>query len=213
MNRNLLVGVVVVVAVACSGVGSTDGQSDTTAGSTSQTTANAPAATNPPATSGSGEPKTIELDVANPPTYDSGSGIQLTIDDARVGDLTSLSASEKEDLAIALDDPNSASLLILTITVTNGSAMPIAFFPDQGTALIGQNQVDANFFLSESFTGSGGTILDGATVTQDIYFELSQSAADVAALGQARYTVSAPFDDDTFEPLGEDVDITVNWSS
>lgn len=199
----------VVAGVACSG----SETAETIVGQSPVATSAETVATSPPATSASGEPRTIELDLASPATYESGSGVTLTIDDVRVGDLTSLSASEKEDLSIALEDPNSASLLILTITVTNGSTSPIAFFPDQGTALIGSDQVPANFFLSESFTGGGGAILDGATVTKDVYFELSQSADAVAGIGEARFTASAPFNDETFEPVGEDVDITVVWTS
>ena len=186
-----------------SGSAATVGAQPTTAAAT-DTTDQAP--------SGDGEARTIELAIANPPTYDSGSGITLTIDDARVGDLTSLPDDVAEEMAFGLDDPNSQSFLILTITVQNLSEAPVSFFPDQGTSLVGSEQVDANFFFSESFTGLGGAILDGASVTKDVYFELAESADDVAGLGQARYTVSGPFDDETFDSVDPDVDLTIGWT-
>lgn len=210
MTRALLVILAVVGAVSCDGsepggTGDTGNPADT-----DTTHASTPSATD--AEPETDEPRTIELDVSNRPSYDSGSGVTLTIDDARVGDITSLSADDLEEFSVALDNPDSRSLLVLTVTVTNAGDTPIAFYPDQGTALVGSEQAPANFLLSESFTGGGGSILDGATVTKDVYFELSQQADDVAALGQARYTASGPADEETFESLGDDVDLTVEWS-
>ena len=49
-------------------------------------------------------------------------------------------------------------------------------------------------------------------MTEDVYFELPQSADDVADLGKARYAVSGPFDDETFETVGPDVDLTIVWT-
>jgi hypothetical protein len=220
MKRVRLFLLTVILVAGCAGDDS--GSSDTTAGSGSETPTTQGDGTSTtqdggtPTTSGGaaapGEPRTIELDVTGTPTYDSGSGVTLTIDDARVGDITSLVAEDLEELSLSLENPDSPSFLILTITVTNGGDVPIGFYPDQGTALVGSEQVTANFFLSGSFTGGGGPILDGATVTEDVYFELSQLADDVAGLGQARYTVSGPSDNETFESLGDDVDLTVEWS-
>lgn len=156
--------------------------------------------------------RTIELEVADPPSYDSGSGVTLTIDDVRVGDLTSLPPDMAGEIEFALEDPDSQSLLIFTITVNNQGDAPVSFFPDQGTALIGTEQVTANFLLSESFTGGGGTILDGASVTKDVYFELPQSADEVADLGEARFTADGPFDEESFESVGPDVDLTLSWT-
>jgi hypothetical protein len=217
------VRLILLTLILVAGCGGNDsGGSDTTAGSGSETPTTQVDGTattqdgGAPTTSGGaaapGEPRTVELDVTGTPTYDSGSGVTLTIDDARLGDITSLAAEDLEELSLSLEDPDSPSFLILTITVTNGGDVPIAFYPDQGTALVGSEQVTGNFFLSGSFTGGGGSILDGATVTEDVYFELSQLADEVAALGQARYTVSGPSDDETFESLGDDVDLTVEWS-
>jgi hypothetical protein len=212
MARALLVLAILLAVAACDVGDSTNGSAavDTSNGQPTPTTG--AAVEQPEPTTATGEPRTIELDVASPPIYDSRSGITLTIDDARIGDLASLSPADMEELAIALENPNSQSFLILTITVENGGEIPIGFFPDQGTALIGSEQVDANFLLSESFTGGGGTILNGASVTNDVYFEVSQPADNVAALGQARYTVSGPFNDASFDSVGEDVDLTVEWS-
>jgi hypothetical protein len=220
VKRIRLILLTVILVAACTGDAS--GGGDTTAGSDTETPTTRGGGTTTtqdggtPTTSGSaaapGEPRTIELDVTGTTTYDSGSGVTLSIDDARVGDITSLAAEDLEELSLSRENPDSLSFLILTITVTNGGDVPIGFYPDQGTALVGSEQVTANFFLSASFTGGGGSILDGATVTEDVYFELSQLADEVAALGQARYTVSGPSDDETFESLGDDVDLTVEWS-
>ena len=206
MARIILALAVVLAFAACNGGDSVD----TTAPSIDSTTRADSEETDQ--TTAPVEPRTIELDVTSPPVYDSGSGVTLTIDDARIGDLASLLPGEMEDLSIALENENTRAFLILTITVVNGGEIPIGFFPDQGTALVGSEQVDANFLLSESFTGGGGTILNGASVTNDVYFELTQPADDAAGLGQARYTASGPFDDESIEPVGDDVDLTVEWS-
>lgn len=212
MARIILALATLLAVAACSGGESVNGGDsvDTTAPSIDSTTRTDSEETDQ--TTAPGEPRTIELDVTSPPVHDSGSGVTLTIDDARIGDLASLSPDEMEDLSIALESENTRAFLILTITVVNGGEIPIGFYPDQGTALVGSEQVDANFLLSESFTGGGGTILDGASVTSDVYFELTQPADEAAGLGQARYTASGPFDDESFEPVGDDVDLTVEWS-
>lgn len=212
MGRVLLAIAISVAVAACAGGDQTIGVDavDTTSGLATPTTRAESGQT--VRTGASGEPRTIELVVASPPVYDSGSGVTLTIGDARVGDLNSVSAEALEELSIALENSNSQSLLILTITVVNSGDRPVGFFPDQATALVGSAQVGANFLLSESFTGGAGTILDGASITKDVYFELSQSADDVAGLGRARYTTSGPFDYESFESIGGDVDLIVEWS-
>ena len=208
---------------ACSGSAATDTTASTTTTTSTTTPANPPgpaaetgdeAGEDSTTTTNAGDDivRTIELDLSEAQTYDSGSGVTLSIDDVRVGDLTSLPPDMAEDMEPALEDPNNQSLLILTITVENQGDAPVGFFPDQGTALIGSEQVTANFFLSESFTGGSSTILDGASVTKDVYFELPQSADEVGDLGAARFTADGPFDDETFESVGSEVDITVTWT-
>lgn len=211
-RSSLAMAILLAVAACSSDSSSIDNGSASTAGSQLVTTADRDSDATDQASSGNGEARTIELTVANPPMYDSGSGVTLTIDDARVGDLTSLPKDVAEEMAFGLEDPNSQSFLILTITVQNLSEAPVAFYPDQGTALVGSDQIDANFIFPESFTGATGAILDSASVTEDVYFELSQSADDVADLGKARYAVSGPFDDETFETVGPDVDLTIVWT-
>jgi hypothetical protein len=155
--------------------------------------------------------QTIELQLSDPlPVYDSGSGVTLTIGAARLGDLALEGA---DDVASALEDPSSQSLLILTILLVNQRDATIGLYPDQGTAVVGTAQVEASVFLSGSFTGEDATIPSGASPVEEVTFELPQSAAEVAALGEVRYTVAGPFDFDTSEPVGSDVDLTISWAS
>lgn len=207
---NLTAIAVLVLLVSCGGgSGSTQGD-----GAVPASTSAARATTTAQTTSGEdSEVRTIEVEVQQPALYDSGAGVTLLIEDVRIGDLTTMPADIAEQMEIGLDDPNSLSFLIMTITVENSSSAPIAFYPDQSTALVGSRQVNANFWFSDSFTSNDATILDGATVTGDVYFELLSSADEVAALGQARYTTSGPADPESFETLGGDVDITVVWNS
>ncbi len=151
----------------------------------------------------------IELQLSEPPVYDSGSEVTLTIGAARLGDL----ASDADiDRASTLEDPSSQSLLILTILVENQREAAMGLYPDQGTAVVGTAQVDASVFLSGSFTGEDAAIPGGAAPTEEVTFELPQSADEVAALGEARFTVAGPFDFDTSEPLGNDVDLAISWT-
>ena len=207
MKRPAAVAVLVLL-VSCGGrQGSGLGDGDIPT-STSATRATTTAQTTPGEAS---EVRTIELEVPKPPIYQSGAGVTLLIEDVRIGDLTTMTADIAEQMEIGLDDPNSLSFLIMTVTVNNSSSTPIAFYPGQSTALVGSQQVNANFWFSDSFTSNDATILDGASVTGDVYFELPISAGEVASVGQARYTTSGPADPETFDSLGSDVDLTVLW--
>ncbi len=153
--------------------------------------------------------RTTELQLSDPPVHDSGSGVTLTIGAARLGDLSS---DVDIDRASTLEDQSSQSLLILTIIVENQRDAAVGLYPDQGTAVVGTTQVDASVFLSGSFTGEDAAIPGGAAPTEEVTFELPQPADEVVALGEARYTVAGPFDFDTSEPLGSDVDLTISWA-
>jgi hypothetical protein len=153
--------------------------------------------------------RTIELQLAQTPVYDSGSGVTLTIAGARLGDVTS---DGDGDLASTLEDPSTQSLLILNILVENERDGTVGFYPDQGTLFVGTLQGDASVFLSGSFTGDDGALPSGASATEEVTFELPQPADEIASLGQARYVVAGPFDFDTSEPVGSDVDLTISWA-
>ena len=212
VSFTVLLLLVTFMATGCATTTNSD-QPDEESVPTIASTTTTSAATQTTSTSDQGtEARTIELDVSDPPVYDNGAGVTLRINDVRVGDLTSVPDDIAEELSFGLDDLNSRAFLIMTITVRNDSTAPVGFFPDQGTALVGSRQVEANFWFSESFTGGSGTILDGASITEDVYFEVPDLADDVAALGQARFTVDGPFDPDSFESLGENVDLSVSWS-
>jgi hypothetical protein len=153
--------------------------------------------------------RTIELRLTETPVYDSGSGVTLAIGKARLGDVKSDGA---DDLASSLEDPSTLCLLILTILVENKRDVAVGLYPDQGTAIVGPAHVDASVFLSGSFTGDDGAIPTGASPVEEVTFELPQPADEVASLGEARYTVAGPFDFDTSEPVGSDVDLTITWA-
>ena len=153
--------------------------------------------------------RTIELQLSDPPVYDSGSGVTLTIGAARLGDVTSEGA---EGVAEAMENSSNKALLVLTIIVENRRDAAVGLYPDQGTAVVGTVEAVASVFLSGSFSGDDAAIHSGAAPIEEVTFELPQSADEVAALGEARYLVSGPFDHKTNDALGSDVDLTISWT-
>ena len=144
VSFTVLLLLVTFMATGCATTTNSD-QPDEESVPTIASTTTTSAATQTTSTSDQGtEARTIELDVSDPPVYDNGAGVTLRINDVRVGDLTSVPDDIAEELSFGLDDLNSRAFLIMTITVRNDSTAPVGFFPDQGTALVGSRQVEAN---------------------------------------------------------------------
>jgi hypothetical protein len=109
-------------------------------------------------------------------------------DDARVGDLNSLSAGEKEGLSIALESPNSQSLLILTITVVNSGERPVGFF-QSAIFFVAESVVtyaDGTKVLAVGIVGDGmGAFIikpNGVATRADTHFAFDYATADVRSV-------------------------------
>lgn len=137
-------------------------------------------------------------------------GVTLEFEGIRFGDLSDAPSDEREQLEPWLDAGTVGIVILNDVTVSNGSGTSIDFFPDQGTLLIGDTQIDASF-LSPSFTGNTGSILDGAVVTHDILFESPITTTELAPLGSGRYVANGPWDAETIGLLGDEPDITFSW--
>lgn len=116
----------------------------------------------------------------------------------------------RDDLGAEADDvleADTQTVLALNMTVENTTDDTLAFYPDQSTLIVGNQQVEAHFFLSEQVGGDfiGNVVKDGV-----VMYETSLSKDEVEALGEVRYVVDGPHDED-FERVGDDVDVTLSW--
>ena len=112
--------------------------------------------------------------------------------------------------ARAVDNPMAISMIdsilegapmtiaLVKIQVENKTDKKVSLYPDQGTLVVGNEQVDAEVFLSDDV---GGDYLGGIMKEGDVMFLLERiSATDIA---KVRYLVDAAHDD-KFDRLAEE---------
>lgn len=93
---------------------------------------------------------------------------------------------------------------LIDLSVTNTTDKKVSVYPDQGTVVAGDEQVDVDIWLSEDV---GGDYFAGVMKQGSVLFGLKR--ADVTALDSVRYVVNAPFEAERFESLGEDYEFVI----
>jgi hypothetical protein len=101
------------------------------------------------------------------------------------------------------------TFVALRMIAVNETGGDVDFFPDQGQIVLGDEQLDPDWLLSDSV--GGGPMRDGVRSEGTIIWGSSRSFDEAIALEELRFIASAPFDDESFEPIGDDVDIKVEW--
>jgi frataxin-like iron-binding protein CyaY len=129
-------------------------------------------------------------------------GFVLTVEN-----LGYLSRDDLGDDADEVLDDRTQTLLALDLTVENTTEDTLSIYPDQGTLVIGSEQTEAQFWLSDQV---GGDFYGTVTKEGMVFFESSQDGDDIRDLGEVRYLVDGPHDED-LDRTGDDVDATISW--
>nr|MBN1228850.1 hypothetical protein [Anaerolineae bacterium] len=100
----------------------------------------------------------------------------------------------------------------LVFKVTNNSEKTVSLYPDQGTVQIGSEQIPLDEFMFYTTFGDdvGGEIFPGVTKIGGMWFAIERSAPD--EITQIIYRASAPFDEETFNNIGPDIEIVIDIS-
>ncbi|MPZ52865.1 MAG: hypothetical protein GEU79_09050 [Acidimicrobiia bacterium] len=117
-----------------------------------------------------------------------------------------VSALDEFDAAM-LEEATQSILIFEDMAFTNTGNRSIVVFPAQGSIVFDGQQYETLGILGDTI----GEVADGATVTADIWFELPITAEDAAAVGEVRLRVDAPSDSETFDSVGENIDLVATW--
>lgn len=142
-----------------------------------------------------------------PVTWEDG-GFSITIEGIVIRSRQRL--SDMEGVPTDLLNDSTSTVATLQVSARNDSDEVAAWYPDQGQIVLGDEQVDAMMFASESVGESAwqpGTEQAGA-----LSWELRSTFEDVVQVGSARYLVGAAGPEDIGgDRLSADADITVEW--
>lgn len=102
-------------------------------------------------------------------------------------------------------DSGAVALVNLSIEVNNTTGKTISIYPDQGTLVVGNEQVDADLWLSDSV---GGDFMAGIMKEGGVVFLVMRTESD--AISHVRYMVDAPSENfDRLADTGYDFDIAL----
>lgn len=146
-----------------------------------------------------------ELD--DPVVYED-SGVRLSV--TGVG-LSSMDSPEADESLGDFVEDDTQTVLALEMTASNDSGGMVDFYPDQGTVHVGREQVEADLFLSESV--GGADMRDGVDNNGLVIWQLTAPYDEVVAEGQLTFAASAPVDSESFDRVGGEVELTVEWDA
>lgn len=150
----------------------------------------------------------FELALSTPISWeDSGLSLEASTIVFRV--LDTEAPEFRDAVEFELIDPDAQTSVGFIATVTNATGRDVDWFPDQGTLQIGPHQEDANIFIAERQIG--GTLLDGTTREGDIVWVFSVPAADLMAIGEARYVAMPAFESESFTDATGELNVTFTW--
>lgn len=148
--------------------------------------------------------------VDGPVSFSPVDGLTLEIVDVQVNDLAAAPDDVVADFEFALDDEGSQTLFGVQMKVINDTDMDVSWYPTQATLVVGGVSLEANLFLSDSLTSAQGEILAGTSAQADVFYEAPNAASEFVS-GEARLKGSAPYEAESFDTLGEDLDVTFAW--
>jgi hypothetical protein len=95
--------------------------------------------------------------------------------------------------------------------VTNSGTQVASVYPDQGTVVVGSEQVSLfDYFMTESGESFSGDIFPNVTLIGGLYFGLKKS--QVAEISQMTIAIDGPFDSN-FNKLGQDFYFQIDLSN
>ena len=97
-----------------------------------------------------------------------------------------------------------ATVIALSVAVTNTNELTFNVYPNQGTLIAGNQQVDADIWTSDDV---GGEIFSGVTKTGLVIFGLP-NPVDIGTLDSLRYIVNGASSND-FTTHTDDFDMTI----
>lgn len=140
--------------------------------------------------------------------FDSG-GIEINV----VRALVAKKAATGQDFSLAPVFENVDVVGMLILRITNTSDKQLSIYPDQGTILIGSEQVELrDYLLGGGIRGLddvGGDIFPGISKLGGFWYGIRQMSLD--QITTAQYLISAPVDDG-FNRTGDDLNILLDWS-
>lgn len=145
----------------------------------------------------------IEFD--SPYTYESN-GVKLVVDAIQFNDVENLEADVTEFL-----EDDTQTVLVARMQASNDTGKTINFYPNQATLKIGREQVDADMIFSDSFAGMDW--LDQTDDEGQVYWQLKTPFEEAIAAGSLILTTSAPHDSESWDDVGEPVNMTIEWSA
>jgi hypothetical protein len=136
-------------------------------------------------------------------------GVRLSITGVGLTDATS--DEIPSDVAEFLED-GAQVVVVLEMTASNDSGQAIDFYPSQGTIQLLREQVEADFWFSDSFAGSEWR--DGVDDSGQVFWQLTSTSYDDALqAGELTYTTSTVFSTEDFEEVAGGAEITVTWAT
>jgi len=95
--------------------------------------------------------------------------------------------------------------------VTNNTGQVISVYPDQGTVIIGSEQIDlTNYFFYGVGEDVSGDIFPGVTLIGGLYFAVGRSTVD--EISEMTVAITGPYNQN-FDKLGEDYLFTLDLSN
>lgn len=209
MNKRLLLAVTIatILGMGCSGTELEPiGPTSTPAAITAAPTTTAPTAPAPTATPAGTSRLRSTRDGVTPNTSDVG-GVKVTLLTMKVADFSEyVQAADQQSKGLLATKTAEGIVTIgqIEVRVENATAGKLSLYPDQGTVVVGNEQVDVDLLLSGEI---GGDYFPGVVKEAKVFFFLKRTAA--VDVREVLYSVDAPFSTETFRRLGADYLIRV----
>jgi hypothetical protein len=145
---------------------------------------------------------------ASGPVSANSGGVRITIDRLVVAGFPEfVAANEDDDLAFWLESEDYDDAITIgwfELTVENSTDGKITVYPGQGTVVVGTEQVDTDFFLSDDL---GGDYFAGVVKEGRVFFVLTR--LEPSEVGEVLLFIDAPWESATFDDLGPDYELRI----
>jgi hypothetical protein len=127
-------------------------------------------------------------------------GVILTL-----GNVQFASAEYLDGQGMLLDESTKTGIIIVG-SIRNDRDKAIEFYPDQGTLVVGEDQLEASLWEGNL----GGTVYDGVSTEGFILFESPRDIEWFDDVTEVRFLSGGSFDPDTFNSVTDDIDLTLH---
>ena len=115
---------------------------------------------------------------------------------------------EAAELDAALDE-STETLVAIDVEATHDADRAVDWYPDQGELIAGDEQVDADLFLTGDVGRSDWE--PGTSRSDQVVWQLDAPWEEVQGLGEAEYRVRGASDLDDIDFSGPDAEVTLSW--